>query len=253
MKTGRKFNETSAESRERFEAARRLNPAGDYREWLAAFHKARAPRNYLEIGVHEGKTLRLVDSKCRVIGVDPTPCIRYSLPGLTTLYAKTSDEFFKQNDLEKILGEPVDLAFIDGLHESYQVARDVMNVLQYCDEDSLVLLHDMVPVDEKSSRPDRETGFWSGDCYKALPFLCKAVPGLNLRVIRAYPSGLIVLQHGGAINPEELKGMSVDDGVKAYENLTVAQFHEEWLASLENIMEEPRDKVEAINQLLGES
>ena len=47
----------------------------------------------------------------------------------THIYPVTSDEFFAQEDVGRILGGlPLDLAFIDGLHLFEQVIADFINV-----------------------------------------------------------------------------------------------------------------------------
>ena len=45
-----------------------------------------------------------------------------------TIYELTSDEFFARYDLSELLGGPVELAFIDGLHLFEQVLRDFVNL-----------------------------------------------------------------------------------------------------------------------------
>ena len=88
--------------------------------------------------------------------VDPTPTV----PVTFTL---TSDDFFKQNT------ETFDIIFIDGLHWSEQVYKDIINSLDVLNDNGYVICHDMNPHSEIIQRypqaiPESE---WTGDCWKA--------------------------------------------------------------------------------------
>ena len=54
----------------------------------------------------------------------------------------TSDEFFEQNT------EVFDVIFIDGLHLSEQVYRDITNSLSCLSENGYIICHDMNPMEE---------------------------------------------------------------------------------------------------------
>ena len=54
----------------------------------------------------------------------------------------TSDEFFEQNK------EKFDIVFIDGLHHSEQVYKDILNSLNILNEDGTIICHDMNPTEE---------------------------------------------------------------------------------------------------------
>ena len=51
----------------------------------------------------------------------------------------TSDDFFRDNK------EKFDLIFIDGLHETNQVDRDIENSLKFINKGGTILLHDCLP------------------------------------------------------------------------------------------------------------
>ena len=74
-------------------------------------------KNYLEIGMGPGTNFSQIQCENKVC-VDPTPTV----PVTFTL---TSDEFFKQNK------DKFDVVFIDGLHWSEQVYKDIINKLGY--------------------------------------------------------------------------------------------------------------------------
>ena len=72
-------------------------------------------QSYLEIGLGDGANFRHINCPVK-IGVDPKP----SINGLGIMKT-TSDEFFSESK------EKYDLIFIDGLHHSDQVERDIIN------------------------------------------------------------------------------------------------------------------------------
>ncbi len=93
-------------------------------------------------------------------------------------------------------GQPaIDLAFIDGLHLFEQTLRDFINVERHSGPQSVVLVHDCLPVDEISAARHRETAFWTGDVWKLVPALQCWRPDLEIRTIAARPSGLAMITH----------------------------------------------------------
>jgi hypothetical protein len=84
-------------------------------ELLTALHARLHPRNYLEIGIDTGVSLAL--SKVPSIGIDPAFAVVSELDGDVQLVRATSDDYFRRNDpTERFGGDPLDLAFIDGMH-----------------------------------------------------------------------------------------------------------------------------------------
>jgi hypothetical protein len=73
------------------------------------------PESYLEIGVAGGKSLGLVNSQTKAIGIDPSP--HEGVESHARLYKMPSNEFFESYNLFEELGTSrVSLDFIDGLH-----------------------------------------------------------------------------------------------------------------------------------------
>jgi hypothetical protein len=110
--------------------------------------------SYLEIGVQQKKNWGQIICENK-IGVDPDPSVQ-------TTYNLTSDDFFR---LRKEF--TFDLVFIDGLHESEQVYRDIINSLDILNEGGTIVCHDMLPIDEKSQLVPRQTKCWMGDVWKS--------------------------------------------------------------------------------------
>lgn len=94
-------------------------------------------KTYLEIGVKTGKNMKYI--VCDTIhGVDPDM-------SSAAHFKVTSDDFFAR------LLKPeakYDIIFIDGLHEEYQVMRDLENSLQHLAIGGTIVMHDCNPPTE---------------------------------------------------------------------------------------------------------
>src|SRR5215207_5004526 len=134
----------------------------------------------------------------RIIGIDPTPnvlpVIAQQPPAANAqIYELTSDEFFERYDLTELLGGPVVLAFIDGLHLFEQVLRDFVNLERYSDDRTVVLLHDCIPFSAETASRERTTDFYSGDVWKASLALRRHRPELKMVIVRTAPTGLCLM------------------------------------------------------------
>lgn len=137
-------------------------------------------KSYLEIGTGPG--INFLEIKCdRKVCVDPTPTVAVT-------YQLTSDAFFEQNN------EMFDVIFIDGLHWSEQVYKDIINSLNVLNEGGYIICHDMNPHKEFIQRypqaiPESE---WTGDCWKAWVKLKTERSDLNMLVVDSdYGCGVI--------------------------------------------------------------
>jgi hypothetical protein len=175
------------------ESIRRL-PGPAYYWVLRWIHQILAPANYVEIGVHKGFSLVQAPPGTRCIGVDPEPDIEAELSPETTVYELTSDDFFAQHDLPGLLGGPVQLAFIDGLHLFEQVLRDFVNLERHSADHALIILHDCLPLDEVTAARERTTDFYCGDVWKATLALRRRRPDLEMVMVRTAPSGLCLVR-----------------------------------------------------------
>ena len=112
-------------------------------------------KSYLEIGVYDVNiNFNKIIAEDKV-GVDPNPAI-----GLE--FTMGSDDFFKQNK------KTFDIIFIDGLHESPQVHRDIINSINALNDGGAIILHDCNPTQEAIQRvPPIQAGDWTGDVWKA--------------------------------------------------------------------------------------
>jgi hypothetical protein len=178
----------------------------DYAIVLKRLHATFAPQSYLEIGVSTGASLEL--ASCFSIAIDPNFVI--DRPVLKNkpaccFYNTTSDKFFQQHDPSRVFGRPVEMAFLDGMHLFECLLRDFSNVERHCKPNSIILLHDCVPVDEyvcrrdindhrlkeRSAHPD----WWAGDVWKVVDILLKFRSDLTVVIFDATPTGLVAVTH----------------------------------------------------------
>ena len=167
---------------------------------LRRLHSALKPGTYLEIGIRKGDSLALATTSAVAIGIDPAPMLpRLAAPN-AEIFAMTSDDFFATCDVREVLGgRDLDLAFIDGMHLFEYVIRDFANVERVSTHDTVVVLHDCLPIDAPSAARDRTTALWTGDVWKAVLVLRRYRPDLKLTVIDASPSGLVIVR---GLDPE---------------------------------------------------
>ncbi|MEA2327748.1 MAG: hypothetical protein QOE68_2707 [Thermoanaerobaculia bacterium] len=169
-------------------------PGDDYLIWLQRLHAAIIPASYLEIGTYRGKSLSYARQPTRAVGVDPEAMINVPLAAETFIFRETSDVFFAERRLAGLLNcEPLALAFIDGLHTFRQTLKDFMHIEALCGPRSVVLIHDTVPFDEPTQRPDRQRTFYTGDVWKVVLCLKHYRPDLDILTIATPPTGLTVV------------------------------------------------------------
>jgi hypothetical protein len=163
----------------------------DYFRVLARLHAHVRPRTYLEIGVFRGASLRLVPATTQAIGVDPEPCLDEPPGPNQEVFAETSDVFFASHDVPaEFGGRPIDMAFIDGMHQFEFALRDFINIERNAHRGSVVLIHDCYPLDAQTAARERVTAFWSGDIWRLILILRKYRPDLMVHTISTPPTGL---------------------------------------------------------------
>jgi hypothetical protein len=128
-------------------------------------------KNYLEIGVSD-------PSECfnnviceNKMGVDPG----LEFPDNPVKYPMTSDDFFfnlEKGNLDLDPGFRWDIIFIDGLHISTQVMKDVINSLYHLNPNGYILLHDCNPESYFMQREDYyidgQQQPWNGTVWKVI-------------------------------------------------------------------------------------
>ncbi|MBM9621625.1 class I SAM-dependent methyltransferase [Streptomyces zhihengii] len=184
----------------------------DRHGFLRQLHRVSKPRNYLEIGVNDGRSLAL--SRVPSVAVDPAFRLVTSISCDVHLVRATSDDFFARRDplvhlrtgrnpfralarrdpMNVLGGEPrLELSFIDGMHLFEYALRDFMNVERHSRWSSVIVLDDMMPRDVDEAARDRHTKFWTGDVYKVVQVLRRYRPDLVVVEVDTAPTGVAVV------------------------------------------------------------
>jgi hypothetical protein len=176
-----------------------------YLNLLNALHEHLTPRTYLEVGTETGASLALAG--CDTIAVDPKFRLNGNATGdrkRTFFFQMPSDVFFATENVPRLLGRPLDMVFLDGMHRFEFLLRDLIGAESACHSRSLILLHDCVPLNPRMALrkwlpggpAEKETaGFWTGDVWKLLPILRKYRPELRIHVLDCPPTGLVAITH----------------------------------------------------------
>jgi hypothetical protein len=174
-----------------------------YLDFLNALHTHLTPRAYLEVGTEAGSSLALAG--CDAIAVDPEFRLDVTATGdrkRTFFFQMPSDTFFATENVRELLGRPVDMVFLDGMHRFEFLLRDLIGTEAAGHPRSLILLHDCVPLNARMALrqwlpggpSETETApFWTGDVWKLLPILKKYRPDLRLHVLDCPPTGLVAI------------------------------------------------------------
>ena len=199
------------------QAAARL-PGPSYYETLSWIHEAATPGTYLEIGVREGDSLRAAHLGTQCIGVDPAPQLKGPVGTNVHVFEMTSDRFFADVNLSDIWRQGhFDLAFIDGLHLFEQALRDFVNLERYATPQSIIMIHDCIPLDEVTSSRVRTTQFYSGDTWKLIPALTIWRPDLRMSIVAAPPTGLCLVSNCDSAST--ILDSQYDNVVNSYQSL----------------------------------
>ncbi|TXS55128.1 class I SAM-dependent methyltransferase [Streptomyces sp. t39] len=184
----------------------------DRHGFLRQLHRVSKPRNYLEIGVNDGRSLAL--SRVPSVAVDPAFRVVTSISCDVHLVRATSDDFFARRDplvhlrtgrnpfralarrdpMNVLGGAPrLELSFIDGMHLFEYALRDFMNVERHSRWSSVIVLDDMLPRNVDEAARDRHTKFWTGDVYKVVQVLRRYRPDLVVVEVDTAPTGVAVV------------------------------------------------------------
>jgi hypothetical protein len=174
----------------------------DYLVALRRLHRELRPRTYLEVGTSQGNSFRLAE--CASVAVDPAFQITEDVIGtkpVCALYQMTSDRYFEDYDPKSVLGGPIEMAFLDGMHHCEVLLRDFINTERHCKKNAIIILHDCAPVElpiagrirTGSSIAPHRRDWWVGDVWRTLLALKRRRPDLRITVLDAPPSGLAIV------------------------------------------------------------
>ncbi|MEZ5880892.1 MAG: class I SAM-dependent methyltransferase [Nitratireductor sp.] len=182
----------------------------NYQNYLLILHQILKPKRYFEIGTLSGGTLKL--ASCASISVDPRFQISSDVLGSKPachFFQCGSDLFFSENDPSQILGGPIDLAFLDGMHLFEFLLRDFANTESKCRSNSIIAMHDTLPPDvwmtsrnpnDPRRQQSQQPGWWTGDVWKIIPALKRYRPDLRITVLDCPPTGLTLVTN---LNPND--------------------------------------------------
>jgi SAM-dependent methyltransferase len=162
----------------------------DCYDFLVRVHQLVKPRFYTEIGVEYGNSLRLAD--CAALGIDPAPQLTAPLDPRHKLSLTTSDDFFMLTDAASQL-EPIDLAYIDGMHQIEFAMKDFMHTELFCHAGSVVIIDDIYPAHALQGERVRQSRFWTGDVWKIILILENVRPDLILLPMDTSPTGSLLV------------------------------------------------------------
>jgi hypothetical protein len=179
----------------------------DYVQFLALMKRILRPHTYIEVGIGEGATFFSDPVPEFVIGIDPNLQFGATLASRTpncrgmVIMRSSSDEAFAEFSSHNTLGDhKADMAFVDGLHHSDVVLRDIANCARVSRENALIFVHDVFPGNEAQASRQPIAGAWMGDVYKVVPVIVRLlhwVPTLLIKDIA--PSGMFILRATGDI------------------------------------------------------
>lgn len=180
------------------------NAGVNYRRFLSELHQFTKPSSYLEIGTRNGNSLKFVE--CDSILIDPefniTQNVFASKRKSSLFFQVTSDYFFSNYKLEHLIKYPIDMAFLDGMHQFEYLLRDFINVEKHSHHGSIILMHDVLPLNQRmtsrrvDSVGDREVEpntfkWWTGDVWKMILILSEYRKDLHVILIDCPPTGLL--------------------------------------------------------------
>lgn len=175
-----------------------------YPDVLARLHEVLKPRTYFEIGTAGGQSLQL--ARCASLAVDPQFAFQDNVTEgkpFLCLYQTGSEEVFHGYDSTDILGDKIDLAFLDGLHlfeflwrgfpEHGKVLRaEFDNCHARLHSDRCLHVRSPTRTLPTSGAPHHE-GWWTGDVWQVMLILKKYRPDLFVHVLDAASTGLVLV------------------------------------------------------------
>lgn len=154
--------------------------------------------SYLEIGCANDHNFNQINI-AKKIGVDP---------GQGGTHRMSSDDFFANNTIM------FDIVFIDGLHISDQVDRDIDNALKFLNPNGTIVMHDCNPAVEEAQRQYVVISDWNGDVWKSFVKV-RGKPDVDA-IVGNFDHGCGVLR----VRPN-LQQITIDESQLTWDNLVI--------------------------------
>jgi hypothetical protein len=213
----------------------------DYFDVLAELHESRRPRTYLEVGVFRGESLRLVREDTLCVGVDPEPLLAPDGERHCHVEVTTSDTFFAGPRPRQLFGGlPIDMIFIDGMHLFEYALRDFFNAEELAGRESLIVVHDCLPLDAVTASRERTTEHWTGDVWKLMLCLLDHRPDLDISIIDVPPSGVCLIK---GLNPTD---RALRDAYDALVEQYLPMGFEVWETRLPDVLQRTTRNVDSL-------
>ena len=140
--------------------------------------------SYLEIGVQDYESNCAKINASYKVAIDPAPRGKCDFVG-------TSDEYFESISSDVMF----DIVFIDGLHHSDQVLKDIDNSLKHLNPGGTILVHDCLPETQHNQLREDHGGEWTGDVWKSIVYLKGRRADLDIKVVD-HDWGCGIIQRG---------------------------------------------------------
>ncbi len=167
-----------------------------YKTFLPKLHEIIRPAGYVEIGIRHGYSLSLspIANKIAIDPVYGTTEMQFDIKNCR-FFKMTSDDFFREHDLDEMLPQGFDLAYIDGLHLFEFALRDLINLEKHAKKGSIIIIDDVIPRTEAEANRKATGGPWAGDVWKLVDCLSLYRPRLfeSSLLARSEPTGCLVL------------------------------------------------------------
>ncbi len=197
-----------------------------YRTILTALESKLNVEWYLEIGSRTGTSL--ADRKCNFLAVDPDFLLDgavFNKSAAQFFFQEESDTFFERGFMAANSIVP-ELAFVDGMHLIEYVLRDFRNAESAMATDGVIALHDVLPFNTRMTTRDLSAldtiDAWTGDVWKIIPILQRWRPDLEIDVIGAWKTGLLVVRN---LDPQNRTLFDKEDEILGeFQELDLADF-----------------------------
>jgi len=179
-------------------------------------------KSYLEIGVRD-YYINCDKIECEIKhSVDPFPQNKCD-------YKMTSDEFFEniENDVK------YDLIFIDGLHLTEQVDKDIENSFKHLADGGTVVMHDCLPEQEANQFRNPVISQWTGDVWKSVVKLRSSRDDISVDVVDTdWGCGILKKSSNVQLSNVDLSSLSWDWFVSNYRDvvnvISVEEFNKKY-------------------------